>query len=72
MVANVDTDTRLALRETDEADNLTATYIFSGQDTPKSASSAGGRVDILVRTVSYSFSVRISDTQPSDIQADSV
>ncbi|OKO93947.1 RUS1 family protein -like protein [Penicillium subrubescens] len=47
MGSNANSEARLTIQETDEADNPTVTYIFSGQDTQKSASSGGGRVDIL-------------------------
>lgn len=55
MASNANADTRLTFRETDEADNPTATYIYSGQDARKSASSGGGRIDILVRAISFAF-----------------
>jgi hypothetical protein len=63
MGSNANSEARLTIQETDEADNPTVTYIFSGQDTQKSASSGGGRVDILVSNVSYS--VRCAFPRPT-------
>ena len=42
------TSNRLAFRETDEADNATATYIYSEQDATSSKRALGGRVDMMV------------------------
>lgn len=45
-------DNRLIFQETDEADNLTATYVYSEQlvdaPTSKRAAPSVGRVDIMV------------------------
>ncbi|KAF3394272.1 RUS1 family protein [Penicillium rolfsii] len=50
MASDAKFNTPLTIQETDEAENPIVTYIVSGQDTHKSASSGGGRVDILSTT----------------------